>query len=157
MTKVTGMMEKNAALFTGKHVEYITPKKLFQALDAEFHFILDPCTSKDNPLDLPIIFTEEDNGLTESWQYSINNHKAVYVNPPYNNVKDWVKKAFEECTKGATVVMLLAARTDTKWFHEYVYKKAEVRFIRGRLKFEGKYGKANTAPFPSMLVIFRPP
>ena len=75
------------------------------------------------------------------------------MNPPYGReIGHWVKKAYETSLKGSTVVCLLPARTDTKWFHDYIYGKAEIRFIRGRLKFSGnKYN----APFPNMIVIFR--
>jgi site-specific DNA-methyltransferase (adenine-specific) len=77
------------------------------------------------------------------------------MNPPYGReITQWVKKAWEESQKGATVVCLLPARTDTRWFHSYVLGKAEIRFIKGRLKFEGA---KNSAPFPSMIVIYRPP
>lgn len=77
----------------------------------------------------------------------------MYCNPPYGReLPKWVKKCYEENRKGTLVVMLIPARTDTRWFHDYIYHKAEIRFIRGRLKFnEGKQG----APFPSMVVIFR--
>ena len=76
---------------------------------------------------------------------------TVYCNPPYGReISKWIKKAYEENLKGTKIVLLLPARTDTKWFHEYIYNKHEIRFIKGRLKFnDGK----NPAPFPSMLVI----
>lgn len=77
----------------------------------------------------------------------------MFCNPPYGRViGDWVKKAYEESKKPDTlVVMLIPARTDTKWFHDYIYHKAEIRFIKGRLKFGGSN---NSAPFPSMVVIY---
>jgi site-specific DNA-methyltransferase (adenine-specific) len=75
------------------------------------------------------------------------------MNPPYGRqISKWVKKAYESAKKGAVVVGLLPARTDTKWFHDYIYNKAEIRFVRGRLKFGNS---KNSAPFPSMLVIWR--
>lgn len=77
----------------------------------------------------------------------------MFVNPPYSQIKYWVKKAWEESTKPNTiVVMLIPARTDTKYFHEYINHRSEVRFIKGRLKFGDS---TNSAPFPSMVVIFR--
>lgn len=83
------------------------------------------------------------------WKW-IGGEDTVYCNPPYGReIGKWVKKAAESDT---TVVMLLPARTDTKWFHEYIYGKAEVRFIKGRLKFGDS---KNSAPFPSMVVIYR--
>jgi phage N-6-adenine-methyltransferase len=160
------MMSRNAALFSGKYIEYVTPKKLYQQLDAEFHFVLDPCTTKDNPLNMPICFTKEDDGLSKEWNYCVIDgdgfrRQAVYVNPPYGkNIIDWVKKAY--CQSGRhdiTIVMLLPARVDTRWFHDYIYNKpnVEIRFIRGRLKFETSVQHIpNTAPFPSLIVIFHP-
>lgn len=86
---------------------------------------------------------------------------TVFCNPPYGrNVIKWVRKAAEEAANGATVVMLIAARTDTKFFHDYIYNKSnvEIRFIKGRLKFTDEHGNSrDPAPFPSMVVIFRPP
>lgn len=78
----------------------------------------------------------------------------MFCNPPYGRqIGEWVKKAYEESRKPNTlVVMLIPARTDTKWFHDYILGKAEIRFIRGRLKFGGA---DNAAPFPSMVVVFR--
>ena len=79
--------------------------------------------------------------------------ERVWCNPPYGReIGKWVEKAYNESLKGAMVVMLLPARTDTKWFHDYIYGKAEIRFVRGRLKFGDS---KNSAPFPSMVVIFR--
>ena len=76
-----------------------------------------------------------------------------WCNPPYGRkIGDWVRKGSESADLGATVVMLLPARTDTKWLHEYIYGRAEIRFVRGRIKFGGSQ---NAAPFPSMVVIFR--
>ena len=77
----------------------------------------------------------------------------MFCNPPYGReLPKWVKKCSEESKKGALVVMLIPARTDTSYFHQLIYHKAEIRFIRGRLHFnESKQG----APFPSMIVIFK--
>lgn len=78
----------------------------------------------------------------------------MFCNPPYGNkIKLWVEKCYRESLKENTiVVMLVPARTDTKWFHDYVYNRAEIRFIKGRLKFGNS---KNSAPFPSMVVVFR--
>lgn len=147
------MMRKNRALFSAKYQEYITPKDLYKKLDDKFHFVLDPCTTKDNPLNAPKFFTKEDDGLSKSWKPG-----PVFVNPPYKDVKKWVYKAWSESLKGVTSVMLLAARTDTQWFHQWIWVEnrprfsVDIEFIRGRLKFEGVV--KNTAPFPSMIVTF---
>src|SRR5689334_23257552 len=111
--------------------------------------MLDAATSKDNPLGTLNFYTEEDNGLKLNWV------SPTFVNPPYDETTFWVEKAHGQCKKGVLVVMLLAARVDTRWFHTFIYKKknVEVRFIKGRLTFRGA---KNPAPFPSMIVIFRP-
>ncbi len=77
------------------------------------------------------------------------------MNPPYGRqVGEWIRKARESASAGATVVALLPARTDTKWFHEFIYySNAEIRFLKGRLKF-GR--STENAPFPNMVVIWRP-
>jgi site-specific DNA-methyltransferase (adenine-specific) len=117
-------------------------------LDKEFHFNLDPCATPDNAK-CKRFFTTKDDGLQENWEGC-----TVFCNPPYGKViGQWVKKCYEESQKpNTTVVMLIPARTDTKWFHEYIYHKAEIRFVKGRLKFGGSN---NSAPFPSMVVIFK--
>jgi len=136
-------------MFSYNKDEYITPKPLFDELNKEFNFTTDPCTTKDNPLKTAVFYTKEDDGLSKPW---VGN---VFINPPYGkDIIDWIVAAHSY--KHGIVVMLLPARTDTKWFHDYVYDQPniEIRFIRGRLKFGGA-SKPNTAPFPSMIVIFR--
>lgn len=135
-------------MFSSKTDEWYTPQEFFDKLDAEFHFNLDPCATDFNHK-CDRYFTKDDDGLQQKWGGC-----RVFVNPPYGRViGDWVKKSYEESKKPDTVVvMLIPARTDTKWFHEYIYGKAEIRFIKGRLKFGGC---PNAAPFPSMVVIFR--
>lgn len=132
----------NRVLFSSKSENWETPPQLFQALDEEFHFDIDVCALPENAK-CQRYYTPEDDGLSQKW------NGTVWCNPPYGrSISAWVKKAAESET---TVVMLLPARTDTKWFHEYIYGKAEVRFIKGHLKFGGS---KNSAPFPSMVVIF---
>jgi len=124
-----------------------TPDDLYNILDNEFHFDFDPCpTFISARVDQTCSLAPFD-GLTISWK------KSNYCNPPYNNQTAWVEKAYNESLKNKTCVMLLPARTDTKLFHEFIFKKArEIRFIKGRLKFK-QY--TNSAPFPSMIVIFK--
>lgn len=123
--------------------EWETPQDTFDALDKEFHFTLDPCSTDENAK-CKYHFTEKEDGLKRSWGGEI-----VFCNPPYSQITKWVQKASEERT---TTVMLIPARTDTKWFHKYIYHRTEIRFIKGRLKYSGaKYN----APFPTMIVIFR--
>ena len=124
-----------------------TPDDLYNILDNEFHFDFDPCPifiseSVDQTCSLALF-----DGLTISWK------KSNYCNPPYDNQKAWVEKAYNESLKNKICVMLLPARTDTKLFHDFIFKKArEIRFIKGRLQFGGY---TNSAPFPSMIVVFK--
>ena len=134
-------------LFTSNTDEWYTPIDFYEQLDKEFHFNLDPCATEQNHK-CDKYFTKEINGLSQKWGGC-----RVFCNPPYGRViGEWVKKAYEESQQPNTlVVMLLPARTDTRWFHDYIYGKAEIRFIKGRLKFGGSN---QGAPFPSMVVIF---
>lgn len=135
--------------FSSRTDEWSTPQDLFDKLNAEFGFTLDPCATHENAK-CPRYYTKEDDGLSKSWAGEI-----VFMNPPYGRqIGRWVRKAYEEWRdNGTTVVCLLPARTDTRWFHSYIYGKAtEIRFLPGRLKF----GNAkNSAPFPSMIVVYR--
>ena len=138
----------NELMFSSKTDLWSTPNDFFDKLNDEFHFTLDPCSTHENAKCYKH-FTEEENGLLQDW-----GNEVVFCNPPYGRqIKYWVKKAYEESQKDNTnIVMLIPARTDTIYFHEYIYHKAEIRFIKGRLKF----GNAkNSAPFPSMVVIFK--
>ena len=125
----------NRVHFTSARQNWKTPKAFYQALDAEFKFDFDPCPPKPSF-----------NGLEIDWG------GATYVNPPYKDCAAWLKKGFEEWKKGKTVVFLIPSRTDTRYWHEYVMKATEIRFIKGRLNFDGH---KNSAPFPSAIVIFK--
>lgn len=135
-------------LFSSNTNEWATPIALFARLDAEFHFDLDPCCTHENAK-CERHFTQDEDGLSRSWGGC-----RVFCNPPYGReLPQWVRKCYEESRKKDTlVVMLIPARTDTSYFHDYIYHKAkEIRFLRGRLHFnESKQG----APFPSMVVVF---
>ena len=135
----SGMMSSNTP-------EWATPQSFFDALNKEFSFTLDPCSTHENTK-CEKHYTKEDDGLSKNW-----GGEVVFCNPPYGReLPKWVKKCYEE-SRHADVVMLIPARTDTRWFHDYIYGKAEIRFIKGRLKF----GNAKqSAPFPSMAVIYR--
>ena len=135
-------------MFSSKTDLWSTPQDFFDALDKEFHFTLDACALPENAK-CKRYFSPEQDGLFQPWE------GVVWCNPPYGRqIGKWVEKAaVSVCMGKATVVMLLPARTDTAWFHDYIYGPAEIRFIRGRLKFGGC---KNAAPFPSMVVIFRP-
>lgn len=133
---------RKEVMFSSKSDDWETPQDFFDKVNEEFNFTLDVCATEQNSK-CPDYYSREQNGLIQPWI------GTVWCNPPYGTaIKHWVKKAAESA---CTVVMLLPARTDTAWFHDYIYGKAEIRFIRSRLKF----GNADRAPFPSMLVIFR--
>ena len=133
-------------MFSSKSNEWTTPQDLFDRLNAIYNFNLDPASTDDNAK-CEKHFTEADDGLQQNW-----GGYSVFCNPPYGKeIPKWVKKAYEESRKpGTKVVMLIPARTDTAWFHDYCVK-GKIEFLRGRLKFGGS---KNSAPFPSMIVEF---
>ncbi len=142
--------------FSSKTDDWATPQDFFDELDKEFGFVLDVCASKENAK-CTFYFTRDRNGLIQGWRdlQARVGHGAVWLNPPYGReIGKWMAKAYEESLLGATVVCLVPSRTDTNWWHEYVMKAHELRFIKGRLKFGGS---KTSAPFPSAVVIFRPP
>jgi phage N-6-adenine-methyltransferase len=145
-------MKGQKTLFSSASDEWATPQKLFDELNAEFEFTLDSCATSENAK-CKKFYTINDDGLKQSWD-----GERVFVNPPYSNVSEWVRKA--ETSLHHICVMLIPARVDTRWFHSHIWdgtknrtkSGVEIRFIKGRLKF----GDAkNSAPFPSMIVIFR--
>ena len=136
-------------------VDWATPQALFDELNSEFNFVLDAAASSTNHKAAKWLGLDHENvecrdGLAVDWSIYGG---AVYLNPPYGRgLRYWVNKAFNE-SRNQIVVMLLPARTDTFWFHEWIYPYAEIRFIKGRLK----YGAGTSpAPFPSMIVVCRP-
>ena len=136
----------NNVVFTRQSDEWETPDTLFESLNTIFNFTLDAASSDDN-FKLPKHYTINDDGLSKSWE-----GERVFCNPPYSQVKKWVKKSYDERNKAEVIVLLIPARTDTKWFHDYVIGKSQIYFCKGRLKFKGaKYN----APFPSMLCVYR--
>ena len=144
-------MKGEEVIFSTGTVEWGTPQGLFDSLNDEFKFTLDPCATNENHK-CDKFFTKEDDGLAQDW----SGH-SVFCNPPYGrkSTGDWVTKCASEANHCKNVVMLIPARTDTKWFHKYIYGKAkEIRFIKGRVKFESADGKKDAAPFPSMIVVF---
>lgn len=148
--KIKGDVEMNKVHYSTGKDDWTTPQELFDKLNQEFNFTLDPCSNGENAK-CEKFYTKEDNGLLQDW-----GGERVFVNPPYSKKgkqDQWVEKCYTESRKPDTVVVaLLPARTDTKRFHEYILNKAEIRFLPGRLKFGGA---KNTAPFPSMIVIWR--
>lgn len=136
-------------MFSSASDEYSTPQSFYDKLNNEFGFTLDPASTPDNHK-CSTYYTQEVDGLVCSW----NTDGAVFCNPPYSKVANWIQKGYTESQRTfTTVVMLVPARTDTKWFHEYCMKAAEIRLVKGRLKFGNQ---KNSAPFPSMVVVFKP-
>ena len=122
----------------------MTPTDVYNDLNEEFIFDFDPC---------PIDWEEGDpDGLEIEWG------QRNFVNPPYSRVKDWIQKAHKEWKKGKLVVMLINAITDTAAFHDYIYGKAELRFVRGRISFVNPRDPKKKSPNvkPSMIVVFKP-
>lgn len=134
-------------MYSSKTNVWETPQEFFDRLNCKYKFTTDVCALPENAK-CKKFFSPETDGLLQAWKGS------CWMNPPYGrNIGQWIKKAFEAGKKDALVVALLPARTDTKWFHEFIYNKPGVsyEFVKGRLKF----GKSkNAAPFPSMLVVF---
>lgn len=126
-----------------------TPQDFYDSLHAEFDFTLDPAALPENAK-CERYFTPDDDGLTQDW-----GTETVFVNPPYGDgIGDWVRKAALSAQEGATVVLLIFNRSDTKYFHDWILPYAsEIRFVKGRLKFGGS---KQSAPAPSILVVFRP-
>lgn len=139
-------MYMNDILFSSNKMDWETPQDLFDKLNTKYNFTIDVASNELNHK-CKRYYTEKEDGLKQDWS-----NERVYCNPPYGReIGKWVKKAFEsKCLS----VFLVPARTDTKWFHEFVYNKenVEYEFLKGRLKF---VGSKNSAPFPSMIIIFK--
>lgn len=139
------MSKINSGLMSSDSVEWYTPQPFFDEWASKFNFTLDVCATPESAK-CDRFFTKEDDGLAQEW------NGVCWMNPPYGRVIGaWMKKAYESSMGGATVVCLIPARTDTRWWHDYAMK-GDITFVRGRLKFSGK----GTAPFPSAVVVFRP-
>lgn len=158
---VVSVNGKDTALFSKNSDEWSTPQWLYNLLHSEFKFQFDPCCTFKNQK------CQYGTGLDERSAYGYHQsfdslainwfergYKSCFLNPPYSKIAAFMKKAFEESQKGAIVVCLIPARTDTKYWHDYVMKAAEIRFVKGRLKFGDQ---TNSAPFPSVIVVFKPP
>lgn len=115
--------------------EWATPAAVYDGLHAEFGFVDDPCPMGQPP-----------EGLMREWK------SPCFVNPPYSDMRRWMNKAALEAAQGKTIVMLVPSRTSTRWWHDYAMQAAEIRFIRGRLKFGGA---KHNAPFDSCVLVFR--
>jgi site-specific DNA-methyltransferase (adenine-specific) len=142
-----GEIMLNKALFLSNREDWETPQRLFDELNNEFGFTLDVCATPETAK-CAKYYTPSEDGPTQDWTGEV-----VFCNPPYGRKQDaWIQKCSAHGAQGGVAVMLLPVRTDTVRFHDMLHGKAEIRFLRGRLKF----GKAkHSAPFPSMVFVFR--
>ena len=135
----------NESLYSSKKLDWETPKFLFDKLNLEFNFSLDVCANTTNAK-CKKFFTPETSGLTQEWS------GVAWMNPPYGReISKWIKKCYEESQKGCICVALVPVRSDTRWWHDYVMKSAEIRLLSKRLSFQGSNNKA---PFPVAIVVF---
>lgn len=135
-------------LFTSRTEEWETPEYVFLSLNKEFDFQVDVCATSENAK-CKIYFDKSVDGLKREWSPF-----KCWMNPPYGrDIAKWMKKAFNESQRGALVVCLIPSRTDTKWWHDWVMKSSEIRFVSGRISFGNS---KNSAPFPSCIVIYFP-
>lgn len=150
-TTTNSFTSANGAAYMSNRMDWETPTDLFAKLDDEFHFTLDAASSESNHK-CQKYYTLEDSAFDHEW-----GGETVFCNPPYGRaIADWVRKCSMEASRKHTlVVMLLPARTDTRWFQDYILDRAEVRFLKGRLRFETDGVPDGPAPFPSMVVVMR--
>jgi site-specific DNA-methyltransferase (adenine-specific) len=165
-------MKGQKALFSKASDEWETPPKLFDRLDNEFHFALDAAATEQNKKAY-YWYDKEHSALERDWLIPRNNfevggkyeskYHTVFVNPPYSQISKFIEKAYQESLKGVVVVCLIPCRSDTRYWHNYIMKAQEIRFIKGRLKFNNRTlpsyredlsHKVSSATFPSVVVIF---
>lgn len=143
----------NKGLFTSNKDDWETPQDFFDRLNEQYHFNWDLAANGDNQK-CNNYFDKQQNSLAKNWGGLDGN---LFLNPPYGReLKLWVKKASETQLKhNQYLVMLIPARTDTSYWHDYIFNHAEIKFLRGRLKFEVDGVSGDSAPFPSALVVYK--
>jgi len=148
-------MAINSALFSSNKEDWETPQAMFDQLDAKYHFGFDLAASDSNHK-CDRYFTEQDDALSQDWA-TIKG--PLFLNPPYGrNLRQWIEKACKTASEtNLTIVLLIPARTDTSYWHDFIFGKASIEFLRGRLKFEQNGVPGNSAPFPSAIVIYNKP
>lgn len=142
---------RNNGRYNGNGRHWATPPEIFDPLNDEFQFTLDPCATSASAK-CQRFFTEEHDGLAQTW-----GGERVFMNPPYGaEIYPWIKKAREEADAGALVVGLVPASTDLSWWHDHIVDRAEVRYIRGRVRYltGGPYRASGF--FASVIVIWHP-
>lgn len=150
-TTTNNFTASGGAAYMSDRMDWETPTDLFAKLGNEFHFTLDAASSETNHK-CQKYYTLEDSAFDHEWQ-----GETVFCNPPYGRaIADWVRKCSKEASReDTTVVMLIPARTDTRWFHDYILDRTEIQFLKGRLKFETDGIPGGPTPFPSMIVVMR--
>lgn len=139
------------AIYSSRTEHWGTPPNLFAALNAIYNFQLDAAASDQNAL-CPHYFTPKQNALLQDW----STYGRVWLNPPYGRtIGQWMEKTYEQSRKGCIIVALVPARTDTRWWHEFVVDKAGITFLKGRLKYVDHVGnQTGSAPFPSAILTY---
>lgn len=147
-------MAINSALFSSNKEDWETPQAMFDQLDAKYHFGFDLAASDSNHK-CPRYFTKADNALVQDWK-NAGKGKTMFLNPPYSrHLRDWIEKAWLTSQDyPAPIVVLIPARTDTSYWHDFIFGKAHIDFLRGRLKFEHDGVAGDSAPFPSAIVTY---
>lgn len=144
-------------MFSSDAKDWETPDWLYDELDREFNFVCDAAANSKNAK-CNYFINEQVDSLATNWSsLPLADQGAFWLNPPYGRrISHWTHKAMQEglAIGGPTVVMLVPARTDTSWWHNHVMAAQEIRLIRGRLRFKGA---GASAPFPSAIVVYRPP
>jgi phage N-6-adenine-methyltransferase len=155
---------KMAVMFSRASDEWSTPDETYEPLRAEFDLLIDVAATRANTKSLDYFGPGSRLGhdaLTANWSM-FGSMSRCWMNPPYSRCREFIGKAAAEARKGCTVVALVPSRTDTRWWHDHVWDACanttrpgvEIRFIKGRLKFGNSQ---NSAPFPSVVIVFRPP
>ena len=150
---MSDFLKPGGAALTSNKDDWETPQAFFESLNAKYHFAIDLAASKDNTK-CDRYFSVDDDSLSQDW--SVDFGGAMYLNPPYGrHIGDWVKKAYETSLRvNVPIVLLIPARTDTSYWHDYIFGKASIKFIRGRLKFEQNGMAVGPAPFPSAIIVY---
>ena len=145
-------MTFNTDMLSSGNDMWNTPQDFFDMLNTEFRFTLDPCATHKSAK-CENYYTVEDHGLRQPWE------GAVFVNPPFSQLshKPWVRKCWQAAQKGATVALLIPVRSDTAYWHDWVMRASELRFVRGRVSFVREDGRpGSTPPFPCVVAVFYP-
>lgn len=139
---------------TSQKEDWETPQKMFEELNDKYHFTYD-LAANDINTKCEKYFSKEDDSLSVSWKDLEGN---LFLNPPYSRqLKHWIEKAYRESLekKDGNIVLVIPSRTDTSYWHDYIFHKAEIKFLRGRIKFEFLGKSKDPAPFPSAIVIYK--